>query len=305
MLALLGGGAAFGKECLPQSVTFVGRAKFDKIVERALREGWAQLPMGARVARFGLAMVGTPYVGYTLEIDDRIESASVNFNGLDCWTFFELALGLARMLERPKAAYSLSDLLAEIEWTRYRAGVCHGNYLDRIHYLSEWYFDNAARGNVEAMTRVIGPTEKIEGRAIREMTVLWKSYRYLKNNPSLLPGMAAHEARIAQYNFHHIPKDRVAKVESKIQSGDIIGIVTNQPGGFCSHVGLALKTEDGVTHFMHASKNHKKVVVDEAIHTYLARFKYHAGIIVARPLPMQATITDARKYSRRLKELSS
>jgi hypothetical protein len=275
------------------------------MVARALKEDWVKLPMGERVARFGLGLVGTPYVGYTLEIDDRIESPSANFNGLDCWTFFEIALGLARMIEVPQEVYTPSDLLAEIEWTRYRGGVCTGGYLERIHYMEEWYFDNAARGNVEAITRSLGPTERITDRKIREMTVLWKGYRYLRVNPGLLPARGEHEGRIANYNFHHISKHKVAAVEDKIQSGDIIGIVTNQHGGFCSHVGLALRGRDGVTHFMHASKNHKKVVVDDAIHTYLARFKYHAGIIVARPLPRSATVTSARDYQRRLKALTS
>ena len=299
------GGTVEARECLPQAVTFRGVEKFRAITTRAIKEGWQNLPMGARVARFGLAMTGTPYVGYTLEIDDKVESASANFLGQDCWTFFEIALGLARMVEVPKREYSPSDLLREIEWTRYRAGVCHGGYLERIHYLAEWYYDNAARGNIDAVTERIGKTERITGRRIEEMTVLWKSYRYLKNNPSLLAEMGRHEARIAQYPFRHIPKDRVAAAEPQIQSGDIIGIVTNQHGGFCSHVGLALRTEDGLTRFMHASKNHKKVVVDDAIHRYLAKFKYHAGIIVARPLPRSAMVTDARQYARRLEALTT
>lgn len=297
-------GHALGRECLPQSVTFAGRAKFDRIVAAALRGGWRDVPMGQRVAMFGQAMRGTPYVGYTLEIHDHIESPSASFNGQDCWTFFEIALGLARMIEVPKPAYTPSDLLAEIEWTRYRGGVCRGNYLDRIHYLSEWFYDNAARGNIDHITSRVGPTERIRGRRIEEMTILWKSYRYLRENPALRPAMAAHEARIARYPFAHIPKDRVRAVEPRIQSGDIIGIVTNQHGGFCSHVGLALRTQDGVCRFMHASKNHKKVVVDDSISTYLAKYKYHAGIIVGRPLPRRDAITDAGKYASRLRRMT-
>src|SRR5215212_4043733 len=170
------------KEQLPQSVTFEGKDKFDAVVARAVKENWRALPMGERVAKFGNALRGTKYVSYTLEIDDHVESPSVNFNGLDCWTFFETSLGLARMIEVPKPAYSPSDLLAEIEWTRYRGGVCTGYYLDRIHYLAEWWYDNEARGNVARVTRAVGPTIPLVGRKCQEMTVLWKSYRYLKND---------------------------------------------------------------------------------------------------------------------------
>jgi hypothetical protein len=300
----LGATAASGKECLPQATTFRGSARFQSVVAQAVKEGWRKLPMGQRVAQCGMALLGIPYVGYTLEIHDHVESASANFAGLDCWTFFEIALGLARMIEVEKTSYTPSDLLTEIEWTRYRAGVCNGGYLERIHYLDEWFYDNEARGNIEHVTRQIGRTEQIHGREIREMTVLWKGYRYLRENPELRGPMRDSELRLQRIPFHHIPKDRVAAMEGKIQSGDIIGIVTNQHGGYCSHVGLALRTQDGVLHFMHASKNHKKVVVDSQLSAYLNRFKYHAGIIVARPLPRSSAVTSSSSYQSRLRSIT-
>ncbi len=296
---------ANAQEHLPQSTTFKGRAQFERIAAKAVAENWRSLPMGQRVTKCALEMRGTPYVGYTLEIHDRIESASADFTGLDCWTFFEVALGLARMIERPKEKYTPSDLLAEIEWTRYRAGVCRGAYLDRIHYLAEWYFDNAARGSIDDVTKRISPTQRMTGRKIQEMTVLWKSYRYLRKDPSLLPGMREHELRIARYPFHYIPKDRARSAESKIQSGDIIGIVTRHHGAFCSHVGLAYRGDDGVCRFMHASKNYKKVVIDKSISGYLNEFSSHAGIIVARPLPVSETIRDSSSYASRLRRITS
>ncbi len=275
---------AHAGEFLPQGTAFIGRKKFESISGQALKENWRALPMGERVARFGQAMRGTPYLAYTLEIDDHVESPSVNFNGLDCWTFFETALGLARMIARPRGSYSPSDLLREIEWTRYRGGACHGSYLDRIHHLSEWFTDNEKRGSVRYITRQLGSTEVIKGRETNEMTVLWKSYRYLRNNPGLRPGMARMEAEVGSQPFYYIPKARVAAIEPKLQSGDIIGVVTDKSGTFCSHVGMALRAEDGVLHFMHASLTHKQVVVDKALSAYLADFSHHIGIAVARPV---------------------
>ena len=72
--------SAIAGENLPQSVTFKGHAKFDALVARALSENWQALPMGGRVAKFGLAMRGTKYEGFTLEIDDHVESPSANFS---------------------------------------------------------------------------------------------------------------------------------------------------------------------------------------------------------------------------------
>ena len=283
LAALCSAFPALAGEHLPQTAAFIGKKKFDLIVARASNEKWSQLALADRITRAALAMQGTAYVGFTLEIDDHIESPSVNFNGLDCWTFFETALGIARMLRQAKTSYTPSDLLREIEWTRYRGGQCHGNYLDRIHYLEEWFRDNDRRGNVKDITKSLASTVPLEGRKIDEMTVLWKSYRYLKNNPSLRPGMAQMEAELQTHPFRYIPKAAVAGIESKIQSGDIIGIVTHKPHVYCSHVGLALRSQDGVCHFMHASATKKRVIIDASISDYLHSIKSHAGIVVARP----------------------
>jgi hypothetical protein len=270
-------------EYLPQNRTLIGLSKYRQIVAEGLSENWSSLPIADRMTRAALTMKGTPYAGFTLEIDDHVESAAVNFEGLDCWTFFEAALGLARMFGRRQTSYSPSDLLREIEWTRYRGGRCNGNYLDRIHYLEEWFRDNDARDNVRDITRSIAPTIQLKGRKIDEMTVLWKSYRYLKNNPELRSGMARIEAELQRHPFHYIPKNAVAAIEPKLQSGDIIGIVTHKAHVYCSHVGLALRTQDGIMRFMHASADKKRVIIDKSVSGYLADFKSHAGIIVARP----------------------
>lgn len=271
-------------EFLSQKRTFIGREKFDAVVRLALAGNWRAQPMGQRVALFGQALRGTRYVAWTLEIDDRVESPSVNFNGLDCWTFFETALGLARMIATPQPSYSPSDLLRQIEWTRYRGGVCRGGYLDRIHYLDEWFTDNAARGNIKYITSKIGPVTRMTGRTNDEMSLEPKIYRYLRASPALIPALNQIERRLEKVPFHYIRKEQVAACEGRIQSGDIIGIVTHRQHVFCSHVGLALHTADGACRFMHASLTAKRVIVDKPLHEYLAGIQAHAGIVVARPV---------------------
>jgi hypothetical protein len=96
---------------LPLSKTFRGVTKFQALVKQAQREKWAGLPMGERVGRFGRAMAGTPYVGFTLEIDDHIEAPSADFTGVDCWTFFEICMGMARMIESEKATFAKATSL--------------------------------------------------------------------------------------------------------------------------------------------------------------------------------------------------
>ena len=84
---------------LPLATVFKGRDQFDRLVARAREENWKARPIGERTATVGRALVGTRYKSYTLEIDNRVEAPSVNFTGMDCWTFYEIALAFARMLD--------------------------------------------------------------------------------------------------------------------------------------------------------------------------------------------------------------
>jgi hypothetical protein len=276
---------AIAQASLPFETVFKGREKFDALIMRAENEGWKSLPIGERTATAGRAMTGTPYKNYTLEIDDHIEAPSVNFHALDCWTFFEAALAFARMLDEPRERWTPQTLLHYIELDRYRDGRCTGEYLSRLHYLEDWAWDNDRRGLVSDLTKGLGGV-RVPHRAI-EMTILWRSYRYLKANPSLLPELRKMEERVTSRPMFHIPKGKVAGMESKLRNGDIIGI-TSKDGKFIStsHVGLAVRDEKGVLRFMHASspRNYGKVLVDSRLSDYLHRYPGHTGIIVARPL---------------------
>lgn len=295
--------SAKSSKTLPSSTVFKGEKRFYEIVAKARAENWRELPIGQRTAKFASELKGVPYTSFTLEIDDHVEAPSANLVGLDCWTFFEICVGFARMIDNEKADYTPNDLLQQIELTRYRAGSCSGHYLERIHYLAEWFFENEARGTCNDITRELGGAQLMTGRQCREMTVLWKSYRYLKHNPELRAPMAQHETRVSSLPVYYIPKNKVAAIESKLQDGDVLGIVTNQQGGFCSHVGLAIRTDDGVMRIMHASSNYKRVVIDKSVSGYLNSFKYHAGIIVGRPLEVDRTVTDDAVYRANLARL--
>ncbi len=285
------------------STIFKGQDRFHIIAKKAVAENWREIPIGDRIIKFARELHGTPYENFTLEIDDHIESPSVNLIGLDCWTFFEISLGLARMVATTKDTFTPEDLLREIQFTRYRGGKCTGNYLERIHYLAEWFFENDARGTSSHLTPSLPGATRIRDRKISEMTVLWKSYRYLRMNPDLRDPMKTWEDYVAAMPVYYIPKDKVAALEPQLQNGDIIGIATKYHGGFCSHVGLIIRTDDGVTRFMHASRNYRKVVIDKSMSGYLNEFSSHAGILVGRPLEVENTVTNEEQYQANLKKL--
>ena len=111
---------------LPFSTVFKGQNQFDRLVVAAKRENWKSLPIGERTAAVGQALTGTRYKHFTLEIDNRIEAPSVNFQGMDCWTFFEISLAFARMLDEPPEDWTPAMLLKNIERDRYRDGNLFG-----------------------------------------------------------------------------------------------------------------------------------------------------------------------------------
>lgn len=272
---------------LPPSRTFVGPEKFHQLMDRGYRAGWAALPLGERVNNFALALRGTPYVNYTLELDDRIEAVSVNMKGMDCWTLFETALAMGRLVALHPPPYRTSEMLRLIELDRYRGGRCTGRFDSRLHHLEQWLHDNQSRGLVQDITPALGGV-----RLHREMEYMGAHphlYRQLRADPSLVPEFIRIENELSRRGITYIPKSQVPKIEGKLRNGDIICIVTTWPGTYTSHVGLASRDSKGTLRFLHASKNRRAVVLDDRLSTYLGNFSKHAGIFVARPRDIART----------------
>jgi hypothetical protein len=266
---------------LPESLVFVGPGKYQTLVERGLAGNWGALPVGERTTKIGLALVGTPYRNYTLELDDRIEAPSVNMAGMDCWTFFEIALGTARAF-KTSVNPTPQDLLRMIELDRYRGGRCNGVFTSRLHYLEQWLYDNQSRGLVRNVTPSLPGARKLR-RNMKEMTAVWRSSRQLRANPALVPELARIERQLSKRGIWYVPKSKVPAAEKYLRNGDIVCIVTTWPRGYTSHVGIAYRDQNGILRLVHASKNAGEVIIDSRLSTYLDRYSSHAGIMVARP----------------------
>lgn len=269
---------------LPMGTVFKGESKFHAVVAKAEREGWRKMPIGERTVRVAREMVGTPYVNYSLEVDDRIESPVVSMVGMDCWTYYENALAISRMLTYKPGPYKPADMLHMVEIERYRNGVCTGNYLSRMHHLEEVFHDNQRRGYAVNITSRIPGAERLS-RQIKEMTVQWKSYRYLVNNQALLPAMGRIEGQVSRLPVYHIPKAKVRAAENYLQNGDICAITTDWKNGYTSHVGLIVRLK-GRAYFTHATSDRDKgrmTIIDRPITDYLNGLPKHAGIVICRP----------------------
>ncbi len=268
---------------LPLERTFQGVEKFQRLMKTGRANRWNELPIGSRTARFGMALVGTPYVNYTLELDSHIEAPSINMSGMDCWTFFEISLAAAR-LSRTNPDPSPVAALRMIELDRYRGGRCDGKFTSRLHHLEDWLKDNSRRGLLVDLTPKLPGAQKLR----RKMDYMGghgaRNFRQLRADPSLIATMAKIEKRLSHEGIWYVPKKHVAAAEHLIQDGDILCIVTTWPGSYTSHVGLAVKQPNGTVRFLHASQLQKKVILDQRISTYLNAKTKHAGLMVARPL---------------------
>jgi hypothetical protein len=285
LLLLLLAAPAARSAALPLDVTFVGQRKFHQLMERGYNAGWASLPLGERVNNFALALRGTPYVNYTLELDERREAPSVNMQGMDCWTLFEIALAMGRLVALHPPPYTAQEMLRLIELDRYRGGRCDGRFDSRLHHLEDWAQDNQKRGLVQDITPSLGGVP-----LHRKMAYMGKKphlFRQLRADPSMVPGFVELEAELSRRGISYIPKAQVPRIEGKLRNGDIICIVTNWHETYTSHVGLASRDKNGVLRFLHASKNHREVTLDSRLSDYLNRFSTHAGIFVVRPLEVR------------------
>lgn len=262
------------------SSTVTGQETLDRLLAQARGGQWTDRPIGERMGAVGMALRQTPYVDGTLELHEDREVCSVNLRGLDCVTFFESALGVARMLRR--GGSTPEALLAEVTFTRYRGGQLT-DYASRLHYMSDWFADNEAKRVVRLITRELPGAARFTKR-VNFMSTHPAAYRQLKANPALVHKIARVEADINARTMYYLPKEKVAAARARLMTGDIIGITTTIDGLDCAHAGLCYRDADGVMRLLHASTTRRAVVLDEDLATYLAGVATHTGIMAARPL---------------------
>jgi hypothetical protein len=170
-------------------------------------------------------------------------------------------------------------LKAAVTKTRYWGGNVDG-YLSRLHYTTDWFFDNAQKGTITDLSAKL-PGAVPFTRKVGYMSAHPDRYAALKANPSLRPKLKEQEAENNARAKWYIPISALAQAENQLRTGDIIGLVGGVDGIDISHVGLII-VEQNIPHFVHASSVRKIVTFDKRLSDYLAGSKTE-GIIVARP----------------------
>lgn len=222
-------------------------------------ESTAQLMLKA-----GGMLMGQPYVAGTLDGPDD-ETTCIYLTRTDCILFVETCLNLARAA---RSQGDFRDFALMVQQSRYRHGQ-PSDYMERLHYTTEWIRHNEARGILKDVTLECGG--KVYAHPINYMSTHPDSY------PKLGSSITQIEADLNRSPFTYIPKSDVSDV--RLLPGDIICFVTTIEGLDIQHVAIHI----GDDRFMHASTSLKKVAVDErTVSEYCNSMRSIAGIKVVR-----------------------
>ncbi|MBZ0181062.1 MAG: DUF1460 domain-containing protein [Melioribacteraceae bacterium] len=249
--------------------------KFELAVSKSL----ADKPINEVIVELGKSFLGTDYEAHTLEKGEK-EELIINLTGLDCYTYMESLIALARCIKSSDTSFE--NYTKEIESLRYRNGVM-GDYPTRLHYASDWLYDAAKRGFIKDITKEIGGVT-FENN-VNFMSTHPESYKFLKNNDEFVKAIAETEKEISAREYFYIPQDEIESIEDEIQEGDLLMFTTSIKGLDIAHNGIAVKMDDGRIHVMHAPQVGTKVQIsDKPLPDYVKAVKKQNGLIVARVL---------------------
>ena len=247
--------------------------------EFALDKSLSAKPINEVIVEIGKSFLKTEYVAHTLEKEGE-EQLVINLTGLDCTTFLESSLTFARCIKKGKTSFD--DYQNELTFIRYRDGKIN-QYPSRLHYFSDWIYNNQKKGIVKDITEEIGGT-KIKF-SVGFMSENPKYYKQLKDNHEFIPVISKQEKEINSRQYYYIPENDIEKVESKIQTGDLIALTTSDKGLDIGHIGIAIKMDNGRIHFLHAPLVGSKVQITKMpLIDYTKKIKKHTGIIVLKVL---------------------
>ncbi|HEY7613995.1 MAG TPA: N-acetylmuramoyl-L-alanine amidase-like domain-containing protein [Gemmatimonadales bacterium] len=242
--------------------------------------------LGRAAARVGELAAGTPYQAQTLEAYIRqggtpatSEPLTLSLTHFDCVTLVEACLAVARVAGGGTPA-TWDGFGREIERMRYRGGTRRG-YASRLHYFSEWITDGERRGLVRDLGRELGGVE--DDRPLRFMTSHRDSYPALADE-AVFRDIEAIERRLDPRPRRVVPTARIAEVEDRIESGDVLAFATVIPGLDVTHAAFAYRDDQGVLRVLHAPLSGGVVeITGRTLPEYVAAIRRSSGILVVRP----------------------
>ena len=271
-------------KCLLFLFSFLGSYAFaqtntDQAFAEAFFKSAVKSSIDNEIVRAALVFLETPYVGGTLEESEE-EELIVNLHEVDCMTLVEYCIALSRTSQLPSPDWESFE--RELRQIRYRNGVING-YISRLHYTTDWIYDNVGKGIIEDVTYALG------GRKFKAdvhyMSENYDKYIHLADDYEAVQQIAFIEQAInARSNYYYIPKKEITQHQSLIKNGDIICFTTSISGLDISHLSIAYWYKQQLT-FIHASSSAKKVIINpESLIDYCNSIRSCTGIMVLRPV---------------------
>ncbi|MCC8155187.1 MAG: DUF1460 domain-containing protein, partial [Tannerellaceae bacterium] len=214
------------------------------------------LPLNEIIIKTAQFFLEVPYVAHTLETEP--EQLVINLREMDCTTFIENVLALARTVKGKDPTFD--SFFCNLQVIRYRNGEIE-DYTSRLHYMTEWIVDNEARGIIKDITKEIGGVPLPVNLFF--MSTHPDSYKQLAN-PDLLQKIKEAEEQVnsQKERYYYVPKQHATQVLDKLKNGDIVLFTTRIEGLDVTHVGFIYK-EINKTTFIHASTGAKKVIINQ------------------------------------------
>lgn len=267
-----------GWQCHAQQIDY---QQYDSLkVMELIQKGYQQDPSTNMIVYYARQLKGIPYVGKTLERNDR-EKLVVNLRELDCTTYVEnvMALYLCHKNQRKR----FEDFCTYLRLIRYENGKV--DYTKRLHYFTYWIQDNTRMGFVQPISTPDPPFSAVQTVKTSFMTAHPELYPMIKTKHTL-HAIAKMEKKTTGQKHAYIPTallNNNTSLRDFVRDGDIIGLVTTNEGLDISHVGFAVWSKDGL-HLLNASSIKREVIEDpQTMFDYLKNRPKQAGIRIIRP----------------------
>jgi hypothetical protein len=204
------------------------------------------------------------------------EYLAVSLDLMDCVGFVETVIGVAQAHRAKVPTYSL--FRNNIRQMRYRNGVV--GYADRLHYFSDWIYENEKRGMLKDVSKEIGGEQYFKD--INYMSQKRDTFYGNMADPTTFARVRAKEIEISARPHWYIHESNVQSIESQLKNGDIIAVTNAREGMDIAHCGFVL-FQEGRAHMMHASTQLGYVTITkEPMYEYLNRLNRLTGIMVLR-----------------------
>ena len=255
--------------------TLESREKLEGFLAKLAEDNYSDKSPNELNIEIGKWFLQTPYLEKTLELPGP-EKLVINLQGVDCTTFVETVVSMTRLEENGK--FNFEAFEKELEKLRYRNGMNEG-YSSRLHYFSDWIFENEQKGILKDVTKEVGGSPYANAPSF--MSENPQFYRQLSKSENL-NAIQEIESKIEKRGYFYIPKGEIQSLEKNIQSGDIIAITTSMSNLDIVHTGFAIEKNERI-HLMHASSKNGEVEVSELpLADYLNGNKTQSGIMVSR-----------------------